>query len=62
MTEAGLVHPPLLLERIGRPILDARERLGPKRVVELQAGVSEPSLELALELDAQSTSIASPNE
>ena len=41
----------------------ARDRLGPDRVAALEGEIRDPTLELALELlDAQTTSIASPNE
>ncbi len=61
--EAGMVYPAILEERLGRPLLLARDRLGPARVAALEAELPEPTLELALELlDAQTTSIASPNE
>ena len=41
----------------------ARERLGPDRVAALEGEIRDARLEVALELlDAQMTSIASPNE
>jgi hypothetical protein len=61
--ESGIVYPPILVERLGKPLRLAVERLGPERVATLEREVCEPSLDLALELlDAQTTSIASPNE
>ena len=63
IAEAGIVYPAILAERLGRPLLLARDRLGPERAAALEREIREPTLELALELlDAQTTSIASPNE
>jgi tetratricopeptide (TPR) repeat protein len=60
---SGIVYPAILVERLGAPLRLAVERLGPERVASLQREAREPSLDLALELlDAQTTSIASPNE
>ncbi len=57
------MYPAILEERLGRPLLLACDRLGPERVAALESEIREPTLELALELlDAQTTSIASPNE
>ena len=62
MDEAGIVYARDLVERLGR-LARARTRApGPERV-RRERELREPTLELALELlDAQSTSIASPNE
>jgi hypothetical protein len=54
MEESGIVYVPELSERLGRLLERARSR-----AVTLPA---QPSLELARDLLAQSTSIASPNE
>jgi hypothetical protein len=61
--EAGIVYPAIMSERLERPLRLAFDRLGPRRVAALEREQCNPSLELALELlDAQTTSIASPNE
>ena len=57
MEEAGIVYVPTLVERLGRLLELAHDRAGVAA-----ADAREPSLELALELLDQSTSIASPNE
>jgi predicted ATPase/class 3 adenylate cyclase len=61
--ESGIVYPATLDERLAQPVELARERLGPERVAALEGELRDPTFELALELlDAQTTSIASPNE
>ena len=57
MDEAGIVYVPTSVERLGRLLELAHDRAGVAA-----ADAREPSLELALELLDQSTSIASPNE
>lgn len=49
-SEAGIVYEPRVLERLERPILGSRERLGPERVARLEAEAARPTLEHALEL------------
>jgi predicted ATPase/class 3 adenylate cyclase len=62
-TDSGILLAPFLAERFGRPLGLAHDRLGPERVAALEGETHHPSLEEALELvDAQITSIASPNE
>jgi predicted ATPase len=61
--EAGIVYPGPLVERLEVPLELARGRLGPERVAAIETELRGPSLDVALELlDAQVTSIASPNE
>jgi predicted ATPase/class 3 adenylate cyclase len=62
-TDAGILLAPFLAERFRRPLALAHDRLGPDRVAAIESEKHYPNLELALELvDAQITSIASPNE
>jgi hypothetical protein len=56
MADAGIVYVPTMVERLGR-LLELAHQAGVAA-----ADTREPSLELALELLDQSTSIASPNE
>jgi hypothetical protein len=48
-TDAGLVHEPMLLERLEPYLSQARTRLGSERVAALEAEVGQPTLELSLE-------------
>jgi predicted ATPase/class 3 adenylate cyclase len=48
--DAGVVMDPMLLERLEPTLLLARTRLGPERVVALEAEAGAPTLEHALEL------------
>jgi predicted ATPase/class 3 adenylate cyclase len=62
-SEDGLVYPALLAERLARPLRLALDRLGPERTGPLEHEIRDSNLDVALELvEAQMTSIASPNE
>jgi predicted ATPase/class 3 adenylate cyclase len=61
--DAGIVDDPMLAERLEPRISLARTRLGPERVAVLEAEITTPTLEFALELlDASGPSSASPNK
>ena len=50
MTGAGSVYDPVMQDRLDQYLSLAHTRLEPERVMEIEAEVSEPTLELAFEL------------
>ena len=63
MAEAFFAYPQALLEPLEKPIHEARDRLDPNRVREIEAEVRLATLESAAALLAgQTTSMASPKE